>query len=864
MGLGLVLALASTTVSAAALEPQANRAESSQSLALFELVLPKARSFVFHGCLPLDISGLSLGSDGRTAFAVRLLGSELDPVPAQVEVVTRDARGKPLVIELLAPFTMPKGLAPGRRSEFLVLYGDFPLPTELKLEAHVQAMLKAPGGGPKLIGWDAMGNRFEADLLGLTTHPGLGERSSNRKGYAARGWRTAAVMAPVEGEPKIAPALPHLFGVHAYWTFLAKDNRVSLDLRIHNGLDHGTNPGHELESPLGITYFQALELDLPANWNVTPLVRDPWFGPNREHEQRVRVPIVRRQENGRCHVMPPQGQFLRRLSLHHEAVVISEGHHPLITTLGFCRPAPGLWSWFTRDLRAYFPQCATLPTLRRYQSRSGPAIGPAAIRTDLEAGRDHLRDALTSGKGDGHLVGKCMGWAQPWFYAYAGAAGGADITFVEGHLTAAGASSAGYERLILLHRMNTARHPRALWNRKAEPLGPEAWLDREGRVAVFFRTHARMCPPMHKLPAMGGPAPHDSVRVVHARDLRPDYDQGSPQESGGNLGTGDASIWNWMAHDGEHLIRYTKNPKALVWLGNDHLAKDDLHLTAKLFQLMVHKQPLAPDVWAGGESLGELHARAKAHPGEGLPITRAYAWGVDTLIASYALGTPAKRRSMRPWLAMFAETLTMAGLPNGLVSRRRHETILDGNYDGCQTFEVLFLQNTRRSLIESVFPNTNKGPGPPLRKQFLTIAKTLLSPPVWASTGNGQSSLRGPWGKWALAPLDPETGPPYSDQTRWGRGYLPEGGSGGGIERTYSWDTLAYCMLLAPNRRDPKGKQEDLNREYVLGRALRLGSGAKNRHGIENQLLKRVASASGDHGGNYVAFLAFLEGIRRR
>ena len=864
---GLMLAFANGQASPSLSQetPPVQGSAPSSVFARFELVLPQARKFVFHGCLPVIQKDLASRRTGRTPFAVRLMESDLDPVPAQLEVVTRDAAGQPSVIELLAPITLPRDMAPGRRAEFEVLTGDFALPKSITLETKVKGLLKNPSKGPKLIGWDAMGNRFEADLLGLSPSASLGSRHTNRKGHAARGWRTAAVMQPVEPESSLkSPALPNLFAVHAYWTLLAGDDRISLDLRIHNGLDHGTAPANGDETPLGIAYFQALELDLPAGWAITPLVHDPWFGPRREEDQRVRVPLVRRQMNERCHVMPPQGQFIRRLTLHHQAISIPAGGHPLIGTLAFCRPAAGLSSWFSSDYKAYFPQGVRLPSLRQYPARAHTSGGPAAIRADLEASRDHLRRALTSGKGDGHLVGDCMGWAQPWFYAYAGAAGGADITFIEGHLTAAGASRAGYEHLALLHRMNTARHPRALWNRKAEPLGPESWLDPEGRVAVFFRTHARMTPPGHKLPALGGPTPHASVKVVHAKKMRPPYDSGSPHKDGGSLGKGDASIWNWMAHDGEHLIRYTKNPKALVWLGNDPLAKDDLILTGELFRLMVHEQALAPDIWAGGESLGELHARALAHPGEGLPITRAYAWGVDTLVACYALGSRQDRRALRPWLEKFAETLVLAGLPNGVVSRRHHETILKGNYEGCQTFEVLFLQHARRSLIESVFPNPNSGVGSHLREQYKAIARTLLSPPVWGKVGAGQGLKQGPWGKWALAPLDPEVGPPYSDEERWGRGYLPEGGTDGGVERTYSWDTLTFCMDLAPTKRNSRGQADALTREFLLGRAFLLGSGASTRMDMERQLLKRVASNSGDHGGNYVGFLAFLEGVGRR
>ena len=864
---GLVLAFANGQASPSLSQetPPVKGSAPSSVFARFELVLPQARKFVFHGCLPVIQKDLVSRRTGRTPFAVRLMESDLEPVPAQLEVVTRDAAGQPSVIELLAPITLPRDMAPGRRAEFEVLTGDFALPKSITLETKVKGLLKNPSKGPKLIGWDAMGNRFEADLLGLSPNPSFGSRHTNRKGHAARGWRTAAVMQPVEPESsQNSPALPNLFAVHAYWTLLAGDDRISLDLRIHNGLDHGTAPANGDETPLGIAYFQALELDLPAGWAITPLVRDPWFGPRREEDQRVRVPLVRRQMNERCHVMPPQGQFIRRLTLHHQAISIPAGGHPLIGTLAFCRPAAGLSSWFSSDYKAYFPQGVRLPSLRQYPARAHTSGGPAAIRADLEASRDHLRRALTSGKGDGHLVGDCMGWAQPWFYAYAGAAGGADITFIEGHLTAAGASRAGYEHLALLHRMNTARHPRALWNRKAEPLGPESWLDPEGRVAVFFRTHARMTPPGHKLPALGGPTPHASVKVVHAKKMRPPYDSGSPHKDGGSLGKGDDSIWNWMAHDGEHLIRYTKNPKALVWLGNDPLAKDDLILTGELFRLMVHEQALAPDIWAGGESLGELHARALAHPGEGLPITRAYAWGVDTLVACYALGSRQDRRALRPWLEKFAETLVLAGLPNGVVSRRHHETILKGNYEGCQTFEVLFLQHARRSLIESVFPNPNSGVGSHLREQYKAIARTLLSPPVWGKVGAGQGLKQGPWGKWALAPLDPEVGPPYSDEERWGRGYLPEGGTDGGVERTYSWDTLTFCMDLAPTKRNSRGQADALTREFLLGRAFLLGSGASTRMDMERQLLKRVASNSGDHGGNYVGFLAFLEGVGRR
>ena len=142
---------------------------------------------------------------------------------------------------------------------------------------------------------------------------------------------------------------------------------------------------------------------------------------------------------------------------------------------------------------------------------------------------------------------------------------------------------------------------------------------------------------------------------MHRLGLRPVYDQGSPHESAGEYPNSNDNLVAWAGHDGQHMVRYTKNTKALVWLGNDALAKDDLLLSAELFHLMFHE---SEGPTSTGVTLRAYERHAAAFPNQGAWLGRDHAWGIDVMCAAYATQDQAWRAAHLPWFERLATMLS--------------------------------------------------------------------------------------------------------------------------------------------------------------------------------------------------------------
>ncbi|MDP6520699.1 MAG: hypothetical protein QF411_12450, partial [Planctomycetota bacterium] len=415
----------------------------------------------------------------------------------------------------------------------------------------------------------------------------------------------------------IAPPLPHLFGVHAYITEYADEERISLDLRIHNGHSSGAGAPHPLETPLGLVYFDSLELVLPRGWTALPRVRDPFFGQARLEGDEVVVPLVLplpARKNGQrpLHMIGPRGQFTRRLELVPlDPTALEESQAPLVggargvsgtsgavgaAGLAFPLARAGLWSWQNPSTANFGPQRTILADWDFYRGPGGRGAGGA--RSADGKALESLTTLLATGQaGADSVSATVMGWAHPWFRKYQGVTGGFAIDTIGGARVAGSASQDGYRRLELLHRMNTCRQPQALYDWRGEPVGFRQWVNERGLVKVKYRSTVLGSPPSQKLPCLGGPQASVQAKAAVQANRRPEYDLGNGYLAGGAVENTDKNLLAWMPHDGQHLARYTKFAQALAWLGNDALAKDDLLLSAELYRLMVHEglDPTRPE-----------------------------------------------------------------------------------------------------------------------------------------------------------------------------------------------------------------------------------------------------------------------------
>ena len=809
----------------------------SEPLARIELEAPGASPFLLQATLPVppdaDLSALEFEDQD----------SPRTRVPAQVEIVARDPLGRPRVVQVLARLHAPTGVA------------------DLAYDLH--AGTPAPPAGfvpaqpvPSLLlrAEDVFGHRYTAELSGETEHPGFGARRWIRNGRWLRERKLAAVMVPTSMAAGVPAPQPHLMGVHAYWSERAGEECLGLTLRIHNGLTAGTATAHALEAPVGALYWKSLELLVPREWSVIAQVRDPFFGAAYDEGDWRVVPLVKPNPDGSLHFMPPQFQFHRRLALV-RAGAEAQGRNLLAHAgLGFAAPQTGRWSWYEPALAAYFPQAATLASADFYGN-----TGKQGIRARETARMRAYARAIETGEPHGwYTRGRAMGWARPWFVPGEGGPGGEGISLIEGHYAVAGASRAAYLRLELVHQMNASRQSEAVWDRFGEAVGVERWLDDKGVIPFDFRTHGLVRIPCFTLPYQWGAPVSEQVRAVHERGLRPGYDQGNWHERNGQPKSSEDNLLYWWPHDDQHWVRWTKQAKALAWLGNDALAKDDLCLSAELFRLMFHENPHTEASWSKGITLRVHQKRVRAHPHQGTSLGREHAWGIDAACAAYALSDDAFRRRFRPWFHAISQLFLDAELPNGLLMRNVNRMLEpQQRWVMQQSFESMFLTHAMRCINETVLRGVDDARRVELEALVLRGIETLYFSPLFQRIPNNWQPdpanptifVQGPRQVMAVSRNDDYATPPFSDASVYGPHYQPEGGYLGNVEYFHCAWALDYAARLAPP------DQAERFRHRILDCGVPDASYAERYVGWQ----KQAPDDSYDNSSNWVEFAGWLQ-----
>lgn len=837
-------------------------APESRRVARVELPAPGHSPFLLHACVPLP-HGTWPRADGRSPFRVLSHDALRAEVPAQVEIVSRYPDGTADVVELLARVELAPGEHENQRVAYWVTLGEPEEAPAFAPPPRVAALLARNSRNLLLRTQDVYGNVYLADLCGDASDAGFGSLRLEKDGRWERETRLYATLAPslsksAEGEP-----LPHLMGVHAYLRQHASAELVALDLRINNGATPGARAPERLEQPLGAVYWRSLELLVPAEWSAVPEVRDPFLGEEREEGRWRVLPLVKPLPDGKLHFMPPQAQFERRLAL------VPRGHEDLAHDelrcdgLAFAQRGPELWSWFDPATARYFPQRALLGSVDFYQRAQ--EHGKAAVRLMETARMREYQTALETGTPRGwYTIASVMGWAHPWFLNTQSGFGGEGIATTEGYYTAASASREGYQHFRWLHRMNVCRQSEASYDQRGEPVGYPGWLGADGKVPFDFRLNGGIRPPCFLLPMSYGPPPSAQVLEVVKRGLRPPYDMGTWYEKSGTWPDRIDNILAWWPHDDQHMVRYTKNAKALVWLGNDSLAKDDLILSGELFHLMMHESPHVEASWSLGMTIPVWEQIAKDHPHQGLCLGRDLAWGLDSMAAAYSVASPAWRERNRAWFERFSDVLLAGALPSGVIQRSLNPRVLgDDRYTVTQTFETLFLLHGMRCVVESVFRGVDEARRSALEKLALrTLDYLYWGPPFARVAADWQPDpahpsvyLQGPrWG-FAISKNDPYETPPFADAAKWGPNYMPADGLGGGVETYHCFWALDWGRQISES-----SAGRGLDNKY-LRRTLECWVPHKDFGELKKALEEQTRDESQDNSCNWIPFLGALQAL---
>jgi len=732
-------------------------------VAELELEAPTQSPFVLRGTVPLPPRTYPR-PDGMTPLAVRNIDGNV--VPTQLEIVSRYAAGSEGadVVEVLARVDLPPGTAPGQRVRYQVVeysHPSGPLPIEPELVKFLMSR-----GNALLVAEDVFGNRYELDLFenlrAFSSHP---RSRLLRKGPAAVQVRTYGVLRPTG--PKLgAPdgALPHFLGVHAYLTAWADTRALSLDLRVHNGFD-GHDKTDAADDPLGKVYFRWLELWLPVGWSGVQDVNDLCAGKPYRDGGWMRHPLIAPRSDGRMHVMPHQSSFNRRLGLAHTADVPLALHLAYDEGLAFCRrgTAPGgseLWSWWNPQTARYFPQRHVLPDLS-FQ-------GSQALENGLAGMYWMARTALETGQPGNYAVPSgALGWAHPWGVSYGGMTGAVEINLYDGLQLAEVGTNKGWKSMQWTHRMNTDRQPFSLYNRDGEPSSIEDWVQQGSFPYVDMNFWMNLVNGPD--PFGFGNAPAYQVQHVAASGLQPGYEQ---------------ALSGYMPHDFQHYVRYTRTPKALAWLGNDALSKDDLRQAAEIARMSMHEYPNSGGKWHTGAALFGLKQLVAANPGKGLYWGRGEAWSLDAVVAAFALGDPSYRGRALPWLRTCADLLAQGQVNcSGFLMTLHVPGWLTGEYLMRSQPEHTIIEHSLVGLLETVFRGADLGRTEQTRQVLADATRTVIGPISWST------SMQAPWFLAATAPLDLSQ-PSFCEGP-------PPGGVGNGPDGFFSWASFGYGYELS-------------------------------------------------------------------
>ena len=737
---------------------------SGELVGLLEVPAPSTKSFVLRGTLPVP-KGFYTRDQGPSPLVVRGPGGVL--TPAQVEIVSRypNPGDGADVIELLARVRRPAGTRAGDRLVYQVRRSENEMGPH-RLTDPVRDLIGTPGA-LTLRSNDVFGHRYEADLLHDMRENDLEDLRLLRNGAIARQMRNyedLLPIAPVAGE---MGTLPHLMGVHAYVTTWADEDFFSVDLRVHNGHD-GNDPSTDRDDPLGKLYFESLELQIPEGWRVLQAYPTPSMGARYRENGKLVWELVKRQPDGALHLMPQQSQFHRRLVVCRKGTEFAARSALAEEGLGFCQPGEGgdLFSWWNPETSRYWAQNMPLPDLSYMKS-------PAVVRAELSQDYRQIYAALTHGRpGPWPILTGNLGWAHPWGLKVGNMHGGSEIYYSDGVETAWSASLEGYRTFQMSHRMYTERHPTALYSKNGDAFQLEDWIV-EGAEGPFLPTWMFLVPWL----SLGDPfgftsAPTFQVEAVQDEGRQPAYERRLED-------------FQWI--DTQHLVRYTRSAKVLAWLGNDALAKDDLHLQAELCRATY---TMLPQTETGHTiTTGLLHDQryVEKHPNDGFVIDRGEGWILDTVASAYALAQPRWRRNAHAWFGDIVDVIS-AGQSDcsGTIMSKPNLNHFRGQYRILQSISECILQNGLWGVWTTAYEGTSGAGATKVKSVLEKSTYAMISDEVWDLESNSPHFYT------ALGPYD-QNEPSFC-------GWVPDGGHEG--EDGYqTWNLYVFGYLLT---KDPR------------------------------------------------------------
>jgi hypothetical protein len=500
---------------------------------------------------------------------------------------------------------------------------------------------------------------------------------------------------------------------------------------------------------------------------LVPLALDQAFGtPYSAGLGMTAWPIAKNPPAGKMHVIGQGFQFHRRFVIVNGSSVQPGVDYAVRHGLAFCRPGTSptgepLWSWWNQDTPNYFPQRHRLPEFS--------TLSMASVQ-QYETGKfNYIAEKLATGSaGAPPLTSTALGWAHPYGQAYGGVTGGGGIVLYEGVPTAWAAARNGYRYLEILHRMQMDRQRNVVLDSDGSAATLDEWVQ-IGPGGPYFPGNIYMTVLPGYDPFGWQTAPTYQSTFVQNAGLAPDYQY---------------ELLLYDPYDLQHLIRATRAAKALAWLGNDPLAKDDLLNQAALVELSYNMA--ANDPYGQTVPTGMLadHQFVSTYSGIGFEFSRAEGWGVDTMSAAFAVAPVAWREARRDWFDDLVDVVaTGQAQCSGFITAEESPKILYGKYRSRQTYSHAIVENGLWGVWRSAYVGTGS-----MREQLLedVLRKTLyalVDPKYWDPV------KQAPYQQAAVGPLNVAQ-PLYCTA-------LPTDGLSLGDWDTYQcWSSFAYGFEL--------------------------------------------------------------------
>ena len=715
----------------------------------FTVVAPEASSFLIHGTLPLTPDTYPR-SDGQNPFAI--IDYDGTPVACQVEVVSsypsfvRDGAD---VVELIARVRRNPAVAPGTSVNYKIVVGYTPATTQPSSATIPQLV-----AGPVNVLGSVVTLLNSTSNIEIATRDVFGNRYSTRPLQADGGIefkrfgdlrtevRTYGTLVPDSPKGGAQATLPHMMGIHAYISTLSNEPVVLMDLRVNNAPD-ANNPSDPTDDNVGNLYWDSLDVLVPNGWVVLQAFDDPFWDniPPQSAGGKTTYKLVEPLPGNKLHLMHFQSQFIRRLALcpagfeaRARALLDMEG-------LAFNRrgtisgSTDKFFSWWNPSTARYFPQSFTLPSLEH--------VGLANMKSSLTSSFNTQVSRMANGTGNGSYPYSTgvLGWAHPYGVSYGGMTGGDEIFIADGIVTAETASVDGYRQHQLTHRMATDRMPDAVYSEDGEPTRLRDWL--QGTAPNQYAPFSYFQFPSSSNDPFGAKTPPTlHTNAVMNQNRKPAYE---------------STLIGYNPIDLQHLIRYTRSPKVLGWLGNDSLAKDDLEMQAEVVRLSYHMFPNGSFGYVQGTGMLGDREYIDMYPGTGFTFGRQEGWEIDVMNAAYAFGDEDFRTETKPWYDFLRDVIVDGQAScSGFMQANVAGKFLSGQYRARQAIEQAIGENAIRGMAQTVYyldDNTS-----------VAMLEDVLRDSYysWFNVMSWDPIQNGPWSKAAVGPLDLSL-PPWCD-----------------------------------------------------------------------------------------------------